>query len=82
MKNTIAATVGAVLMGCTTRNNIPDSALIVDKEVSPMSRAEVISAVNECESAGMRPLVINAKRKVSSQMTPTVVDVTCMPKYK
>jgi len=82
MKNTIAAAVGAVLMGCTNRSNIPDSALIVDKEVSPMSRAEVISAVSECESAGMRPLVINAKRKVSNQMTPTVVDVTCVPKYK
>jgi hypothetical protein len=56
------------------------SSLQVEKEIPPLSRMEVITAVGECERAGMRPVVISTKRKVNNQLIPSVVDVTCLPK--
>jgi hypothetical protein len=47
-----------------------------------MSRSEIITATNECESAGMRAVVVNAKRKVGEQFIPVVIDITCVPKFK
>jgi len=80
------------LAGCANLNNpaatttaaSPDAAssLTVDKEIAPLSRAEVIAGINECESAGMRPIVISTKRKVNNQVVPTIVEVTCLPKFK
>jgi hypothetical protein len=93
MKKTFIATASSVLMGCSNLNNSAQtaepttikeasSALSVEKEVPPLTRAEVISGISECESAGMRPIVISAKRKVNNQVVPTVVEVTCLPKFK
>lgn len=63
-------------------NNNPESKLVVEKEIQPMSRNEVITAINECESAGTRPVVIYSKRKISNFNSDVVVDVTCAPKFK
>jgi len=91
MKQTFIAIAISVLMGCSNLNNPATttataveaaSSLAVEKEVQPLTRAEVISGINECESAGMRPIVISAKRKVNNQVVPTVVEVTCLPKFK
>ncbi len=55
--------------------------LVLDKEVNPMSRNEVILAIQECESSRMRAVMILSKRKISNHTTDVVVDVTCAPKY-
>jgi hypothetical protein len=66
----------------TASTPVPEavSSLQVEKEVPPLSRMEVITAIGECERAGMRPVVISTKRKVNNQLIPSVVDVTCLPK--
>ena len=55
--------------------------LILDKQVQPMSRNEVITAVKECTSSGLRAVMLYGKRKVNNYTTDIVVDVTCAPKY-
>ena len=56
------------------------SGLAVDKEVQALTRAEVIAGINECESAGLRPVVLSTKRRVNGQQIPAVVEITCLPK--
>lgn len=92
MKNILIASFAVSLVGCanlgsTSSSNsitVPEAvtALAVDKEMPPMSRSEVIAAINECEAAGTRPILINAKRKVNNQIVPSIIEVTCLPKYK
>jgi len=56
--------------------------LATDKFMTPMTRNEVIMAINECEHNGTRAVVINSRRKINGYSTEVVVDVTCAPKYK
>jgi hypothetical protein len=56
--------------------------LEVDKNVQPMSRNEVILAIQECESNGTRPVMIHAKRRINGYTADIVVEVTCAPKFK
>lgn len=58
------------------------SGLAVEKEVQALTRAEVIAGINECESAGLRPVVLSTKRRVNGQQIPAVVEVTCLPKIQ
>lgn len=53
-----------------------------DKQIRPMTRNEVIMAINECEANNTRAVVINARRKINGYSTEVVVDVTCAPKYR
>jgi len=46
-----------------------------------MSRMQVIAAINECEGSGTRAMVITTNRKVNGHMIPSVVEVTCIPKF-
>ena len=74
---------GAVLAGCSVLpNSEAVTALAVDKEIPPLTRAEVIHGIAECEKAGMRPIIINSRRKVNNQIVPAVVEVTCYPGFK
>jgi hypothetical protein len=59
----------------------PNQDLIVDKQVQPMGRQEVIDAVRQCESSGLRAIPLYAKRKIGGYTVETVVEVTCGPKY-
>ena len=59
----------------------PDQELIVDPKVQPMGRNEVIDAVRQCETAGLRAIPLYAKRKINGYTVETVVEVTCGPKY-
>jgi hypothetical protein len=70
------------LAGCSSVTPMAESSLSVDKEIQVLSRSEVISAIKECEAAGTRPILINAKRKVNNQMVPSIIEVTCLPNYK
>ena len=55
--------------------------LVMDKQIQPMGRNEVIDGVKQCESAGLRAIPIYAKRKINGYTVETVVEVTCGPKY-
>lgn len=70
-----------VLWGCSSLSELPNSNLVVDKEIRGMSRNEVIMAINECEVNRTRAVVIMAKQKISGRTTDVVTDVTCAPKY-
>jgi hypothetical protein len=59
----------------------PNQDLIVDKQVQPMGRNEVIDAVRQCETSGLRAIPLYAKRKINGYTVETVVEVTCGPKY-
>jgi hypothetical protein len=52
----------------------------VEKEVTPLTRAEVIAGINECETSNLRPVILSTKRRVNGQLIPAVVEVTCLPK--
>jgi len=69
------------LVGCAAPTP-QESVVSVEKEVAPLSRTEVIAGINECESAGMRPVVVSTKRKVNGQPVPTIIEITCLPKLK
>lgn len=56
--------------------------LEVDKNVQPMSRNEVIYAIQECEHNNTRPVMIYAKRKINGYTADIVVEVTCAPRFK
>ena len=47
-----------------------------------MTRSQVILGINECESAGTRPVVITAKRKINGVTSDVPVEVTCHPRFK
>jgi uncharacterized protein YcfL len=55
--------------------------LVMDKQIQPMGRNEVIDGVKQCETAGLRAIPIYAKRKINGYTVETVVEVTCGPRY-
>lgn len=72
------------LAGCASTEQPPEykkQDMVIDKFVQPMSRNEVILAVRECETNGLRAVVIYGKRKINGYTTDIVVEVTCAPKY-
>jgi ABC-type uncharacterized transport system auxiliary subunit len=78
------------LVGCAsmTGDSLPPNTtinaqqqMILDKQIHPMSRNEVITAVTECTSSGLRAVMLYGKRKVNNYTTEIVVDVTCAPRY-
>ena len=60
----------------------PNQDLIVDKQVQPMGRNEVIDAVRQCESSGLRAIPLYAKRKINGYTADIVVEVTCAPRTR
>lgn len=62
-------------------SKLPDTKVLVEKEVTQMSRNQVIMAVQECDSSGLRPVVIMSRRKINGFLSDVPVDVTCMPKF-
>jgi uncharacterized protein YcfL len=71
------------LVGCShlTETKLTEQELIMDKQIQPMGRNEVIDGVKQCESAGLRAVPIYAKRKINGYTVETVVEVTCGPRY-
>jgi hypothetical protein len=56
--------------------------IVVDKVAYPLSRTETVNASQECETGGMRPVVVTAKRRVGTTVSEIVIDVYCAPRYK
>ena len=69
-----------VMVGCSTSHYGSKSELFVEKRAQPMSRQQVIQAIQDCEVSRMRPIMIMAKRRVNDWDTDIVIDVTCAPK--
>ena len=72
-----------VTAGCSTLGTPkpPDQELIVDAKVQQMARNEVIDAVKQCETSGLRAIPIYAKRRIGGYTVETIVEVTCGPRY-
>ena len=73
-----------LLVGCAQpqlTHKAPEQELIVDARVQQMARNEVIDAVKQCETSGLRAIPIYAKRKVAGYSVETVIEVTCGPRY-
>jgi uncharacterized protein YcfL len=60
----------------------PNVILETDKQAFHMTRSQVILGINECESAGTRPVVITAKRKINGVTSDVPVEITCHPRYR
>lgn len=71
-----------VLAGCSSGSPYPNQQLIVDSQVSAMSRQEVINAIHDCQTNGMRAVMVTSKKRVSGHITDVISDVTCAPLYK
>ena len=76
---------GMIMAGCSSLPGAspkpPNQELIVNEKVQPMGRSEVIDAVKQCETSGLRAIPLYAKRKIGGYSVETVVEVTCGPKY-
>ena len=75
--------VGVVLWitGCGTTTTSGGQELVLDKNVQPMSRNEVVSAIGDCQSQNLRAVLMYGKRKVNGYTADVVIDVTCAPKW-
>jgi hypothetical protein len=76
-----------LLAACTTHEPIrstqmPVVPVVVDPQAQQMSRNEVIHAVGDCESNGLRAVPIISKRLVSGMMSDIIIDVQCMPRLR
>ena len=61
---------------------MPVVPVVVDPQAQQMSRNEVIHAVGDCESNGLRAVPIISKRMVSGMMSDIIIDVQCMPRLR
>ena len=84
MKKTLLITCGLLTARSSPyvdNSKLPDTKLLVDKDTTQMSRNQVIMAVQECKSSGLRPVVIMSRRKINGSLSDVPVDVTCMPRF-
>ena len=73
-----------LLSACSSTSAPPkavEQELIIDKHVQPMTRNEVIVGVRECETNGLRGVMLYGKRKINGYTSEVVIDVTCAPKW-
>ena len=70
-----------VLVGCASEPKMVEQQLIMDKQIQSMGRSEIIDAVKQCETSGLRAITIYGKRKINGFTAETIVDVTCAPKF-
>jgi hypothetical protein len=82
MKKVVATICFASLAGCSSGPEYRTQDLIIDRHIPAMSRNEVIMAIQDCESNGLRAVLINGKRRINGFTADVVVDITCAPKLK
>ena len=63
-------------------NRPPVVPIVVDLQAQQMSRNDVILATQECESNGLRAVVVTGKRMVGGMMSDIIIDVQCLPKFR
>lgn len=84
MKTAIAI-IALALTGCAVTQDVNkpvQQVLVYDKEVQGMTRNEVLTAINECESNNARAVLSYAKRRITGVVSEIVVDVTCAPRFR
>ena len=69
------------LVGCASEPKMVEQQLIMDKQIQSMGRSEIIDAVKQCETSGLRAITVFGKRKINGYTAETIVDVTCGPKF-
>ena len=57
----------------------PNQKLVVDSEVSEMSRQDIISAIHECQENDLRPIAVKSKKRVEGRITDAIINVICGP---
>lgn len=72
----------ASMMDGSIGSGTAEQKMVLDKNIQAMSRNEVILAVQECESSGLRAVMVFGKRKINNYTADVVADVTCAPKYR
>ena len=77
----ITGLLGACSSPYIDNSSLPNTTVLVEKELPQMSRNQVIIAVQECESSGLRPNMVMSRRKINGYLSDVPVDVTCSPKY-
>jgi uncharacterized protein YcfL len=77
----VACSSNKPILSSDPKLEVPNQELIVDPRVQSMGRNEVIDAIKQCETAGLRAIPIYAKRKIAGYSVETVVEVTCGPRY-
>jgi len=89
VKKVIIVGIAVLLTACGTTQQVTpppqpmqNADLILDKTAYPMSRNETVNAAMECESGGMRAVIVTAKRRVGTAVSDIVIDVYCAPRYK
>ena len=82
MKKVVATICFASLAGCSSGPEYMTHDLIFDRHIPAMSRNEVIMEIQDCESNGLRAVLINGKRRINGFTADVVVDITCAPKLK
>ena len=70
-----------ILVGCASEPKTTEQQLIMDKQIQSMGRSEIIDAVKQCETSGLRAITIYGNRKINGFTAETIVDVTCGPKF-
>ena len=61
-------------------SNMHNQDMIIEKSAYIMSRQEVITAIEECKGANLRPVLFYGRRKVMDKPIPFIVDVSCAPR--
>lgn len=77
----VVCSLGLLAACSTSKPQAVEQEMIIDKHVQPMTRNEVIVAVRECETNGLRGVMLYGKRKINGYTTEVVIDVTCAPKW-
>ena len=81
----VIALLPALVTGCaiteTGNSSHPTQKVIVDKEVHAMTRLETANAIQDCQAARTRAVVIYGRRNVGGVTRDVVIDVTCAPLY-
>ena len=68
------------LGACSSNSEIPNVELkLENRQAEMMGRQQVISAIEECRSAYLRPVMIYSNIKVNNYITPIIIDITCAP---
>ena len=78
----IAGTV--FLAGCATNPGAvehPKQIIVMEPKVHVMSRLETANAIQDCQAARTRAVVIYGRREVGGVVRDVVIDVTCAPLY-
>ena len=66
-----------MLIGCSSKDEVE---IVHHKEIYQMDREEVINAINDCRSNGLRSIINKTNIKTDSGRVPIVINVTCAPR--